>query len=112
MKRELNLIITTLNGYVIDRKNIIKNTTDMTVDDILNELFEKRVEFYGEKIIYTESLMGSYDDLERFIIERSNRNCEENYSDFRENVLIERYLTEVVGSLPDKYVGLEFKEVA
>lgn len=111
MKRELNLIITTLNGYVIDRKHIIKNTIDMTVDDILNELFEKKVEFYGEKITY-ESLMGSYDDLEKFITERSNRNCEENYSDFRENVLIERYLTEVVGSLPDKYVGLEFKEVA
>lgn len=56
--------------------------------------------------------MGSYDDLEKFITERSNRNCEENYSDFRENVLIERYLTEIVGYLPDEYVGLEFKEVA
>ena len=52
MKQEL--ITTTYNGYIIDRKNTIKNTANMSIDDILNEVFGKRWNFAEKKLFIKE----------------------------------------------------------
>lgn len=116
MKYELNLIKTTLNGYIIERKNIIKDLRGMTPDDILNELSEKEIQFDGSEIVYMDSLMGSLDDLEKFIKDKSNKNCDKSYQmgkyvgRVKNNFLLETYLTDIVGFYPDNYVGLEILE--
>lgn len=85
MKYELNLIKTTLNGYIIERKNIIENLRGMASDEILNILSEKEISFDGINIVYLDSLMRLLNDMET-------------------------YLTDIVGFYPDAYVGLEVLE--
>lgn len=107
----LNLIITTLNGYIIGRTKLIELTNDTTVDNVLDTLFTEQ--FYTPKLEYfnyADDLMGDSDDLELFLKNGTNKVCQDTqYHRFKDNYLIEYVSTELTGYFEDFYVGLEIE---
>ena len=103
---KVNFIITTLNGYIIERDRITEgNDPDSIIDSILTKsIHSNRL---GD-FVYGDDMMGSMDDLEVFITERSNKNCKSEFKDgFKPHTFIEKWKTDVVGYFDDIYVGLE-----
>ena len=103
---KVNFIITTLNGYIIERIRVTEgNNPDSIIDSLLTQsIHSNRL---GD-FIYGDDMMGSMDDLEVFITEKSNENCKGEFRDgFKSHTFIEKWMTGVVGYFDDIYVGLE-----
>jgi hypothetical protein len=111
MKKKLYFIVTTLNGYVIERINLA-NYEEESVDEIIDKLYSEN--FTSKNIgefNYVDDVAGNVDDLESFIKCRNNRKCEDisnlNFS-IKEHCYIETHHTDI-GYYPNFYVGLEVK---
>lgn len=107
----LNLIITTLNGYIIGRTKLTELTNDTTVDNVLDTLFTEQ--FYIPKLDYfnyADDLMGDSYNLELFLEHGTNKACQDTeYHKFKDNYLIEYVNTELTGYFDNFYVGLEIE---
>lgn len=111
MKKKLYFIVTTLNGYVIERIKLA-NYEEESVDEIIDKLYSEN--FTSKKIgefNYVDDVAGNVDDMESFIKYRNSRKCKElsnlNFS-IKERCYIETHHTNI-GYYPDFYVGLEVK---
>lgn len=109
---KLNFIVTTLNGYVIERVPLADYGTK-SANDIINKLFEQT---FNSKHIgefnYVDDVAGNVDDMESFITNKNNLKCvkSDDSPEFsiKKNYYIETYHTNI-GYFPDFYVGLEVK---
>lgn len=110
VKNKLNFIVTTLNGYIIERINLADYETEST-NNIINKLFEQT---FNSKHIgefnYVNDVAGNVDDMESFITHKNNLKCENKNEPFsiKKNYYIETFHTDI-GYYPDFYVGLEIK---
>lgn len=110
VKNKLNFIVTTLNGYIIERIPLANYETE-SANDIINKLFEK---IYNSKNIgefnYVDDVAGNVDDMESFITHKNNLKCKNKDEPFsiKKNYYIETFHTDI-GYYPDFYVGLEIK---
>lgn len=111
MKTKLYFIVTTLNGYVIERVKLADYENE-SVDDILNKLHEETFKSkHIGKFNYVDDVAGNLDDLELFIQNKNNRKCkavENMIFSIKDNCYIETHHTDI-GYYPDFYVGLEVK---
>lgn len=110
---KLSFIVTTLNGYVIERVEIGDYMKESS-EDILEKLYSE--EFTSKHIgefNYIDDVAGDTDDVDLFVKNKSSKNCS-----FREDEDLPfdvdyRYLLETVhnkiGYYTDFYVGLEVK---
>ena len=107
---KLNFIVTTINGYIIERINLADYETE-SANDIINKLFEKTFtsKHIGE-FNYVDDVAGNVDDMESFITNKNNLKCENKDEPFsiNKNYYIETFHTDI-GYYPDFYVGLEIK---
>lgn len=108
---KLNFIVTTLNGYIIERINLADYENE-SANDIINKLFEQT---FNSKHIgefnYVNDVAGNVDDMESFITDKNNLKCDkDNNPEFsiKKNYYIETFHTDI-GYYPDFYVGLEIK---
>lgn len=110
VKNKLNFIVTTLNGYIIERIPLANYETE-SANDIINKLFEK---IYNSKNIgefnYVDDVAGNVDDMKSFITHKNNLKCKNKDEPFsiKKNYYIETFHTDI-GYYPDFYVGLEIK---
>jgi hypothetical protein len=111
MKKKLYFIVTTLNGYVIERIKLADYEKE-SVDEIIDKLYSEN--FTSKNIgefNYVDDVAGNVDDMESFIKYRNNRKCEDisnlNFS-IKESYYIETHHTDI-GYYPNFYVGLEAK---
>jgi hypothetical protein len=107
---KLNFIVTTINGYVIERINLADYENE-SANNIINKLFEKN---FNSKHIgefnHVDDVAGNVDDMESFITNKNNLKCnikDEPFS-IKKNYYIETFHTDI-GYYPDFYVGLEIK---
>ena len=81
-KSKLNFIVTTLNGYIIERIPLANYETE-SANDIINKLFEK---IYNSKNIgefnYVDDVAGNVDDMESFITHKNNLKCKKKDEPF------------------------------
>lgn len=107
---KLNFIVTTLNGYIIERINLA-NYENESANDIINKLFEQTFtsKHIGE-FNYVNDVAGNVDDMESFITHKNNLKYENKEKPFsiKKNYYIETFHTNI-GYYPDFYVGLEIK---
>ena len=111
VKNKLNFIVTTLNGYIIERVPLADYKTESS-NDIINKLFEQT---FNSKHIgefnYVDDVAGNVDNIESFITYKNNLKCNnEDTPEFsiKKNYYIETFHTDI-GYYPDFYVGLEIK---
>lgn len=111
---KLNFIVTTLNGYVIERIQIGDYSKE-SAQEILDKLYgdEFTSKHIGE-FVYIDDVAGNADDIDLFVKKRSNRECEcQNEKlafDVSDRFYFETIHTEI-GYCPDFYVALEVKMV-
>ena len=110
---KLNFIVTTLNGYVIERVEIGDYTKE-SINEILDKLYSK--EFTSKHIgefNYIDDVAGNGDDVDLFVEKRSSKECsfrkdEDLPFDIQECYLLETFHNKI-GYYTDFYVGLEVK---
>ena len=106
---KLNLIVTTLNGYVIERTRLMnEEDPEVVLDRLLTEKF--RTNKLGV-FNYGDDLMGDGDQLELFIMNGNNKQCDDRYSNSKPYTFMEDWLTDTTGQYEDFYVGLEIPSV-
>lgn len=111
---KLNFIVTTLNGYVIERIQIGDYSKE-SAQEILDKLYgdEFTSKHIGE-FVYIDDVAGNADGIDLFVKKRSNRECEcQNEKlafDVSDRFYFETIHTEI-GYYPDFYVALEVKMV-
>lgn len=110
---KLSFIVTTLNGYVVEKVEIGDYTKESS-NEILDKLYSE--EFTSKHIgefNYIDDVAGNTDDVDLFVKNKSSKNCS-----FREDEDLPFevdycYLLETVhnkiGYYTDFYVGLEVK---
>lgn len=110
---KLNFIVTTLNGYVIERIQIGDYSKE-SAQEILDKLYEG--EFTSKHIgefSYMDDVAGNWDDVELFVKNKNNQKCEYRNEklafDVSDRFYFETFHTEI-GYYPDFYVGLEIKK--
>lgn len=108
---KLNFIVTTLNGYIIERIPLADYEHE-SANGIINKLFEQT---FNSKHIgefnYVNDVAGNVDDMESFVTNKNNLKCDnDNNPEFsiKKNYYIETFHTDI-GYYPDFYVGLEIK---
>lgn len=110
VKNKLNFIVTTLNGYIIERIPLADYENE-SANDIINKLFEKSfTSKHIDEFNYVNDVAGNVDDMESFITHKNNLKCENKEEPFsiKKNYYIETFHTDI-GYYPDFYVGLEIK---
>lgn len=111
VKNKLNFIVTTLNGYVIERVPLADYETE-SANNIINKLFEQTfISKHIGEFNYVDDIAGNVDDMESFITHKNNLKCNNDDSpefSIKKNYYIETYHTDI-GYYPDFYVGLEIK---
>ena len=110
---KLNFIVTTLNGYIIERVEIGDYTKESS-EAILEKLYSK--EFTSKHIgefNYIDDVAGNADDVDLFVKKRSSEECSFRKDESLPFYIQERFLLETVhnknGYYTDFYVGLEVK---
>ena len=104
MKRKINYIETTLNGYIIKRIEICDY--DSKTDYIDKLIFEDD----GETINYYEDITGDHDLLDAFLKQGSNRNIGyESVISEQPHIFLDSWQTLTLGYYEDVFVGLEIK---
>lgn len=75
---KLNFIVTTLNGYIIERINLADYETE-SANDIINKLFEQTFNSkHIDEFNYVNDVAGNVDDMESFIKNKNNLKCDNN----------------------------------
>lgn len=110
MTKKLNFIVTTINGYVIERIEICdynRNKVNEMYDLLVTKEFNSK--HIGE-FNYIDDMAGNLNDLDIFLETGSNSKCEEeDYKKYSSNFLMEDWHTFVTGYIPDYIIGLEIK---
>ena len=73
---KLNFIVTTLNGYVIERVEIgdyVKESSGELLDKLYSEGFTSK--HIGE-FVYIDDVTGNADDVDLFVENQSSKECE------------------------------------
>ena len=111
---KLNFIVTTLNGYVIERVEIgdyVKESSGELLDKLYSEGFTSK--HIGE-FVYIDDVTGNADDVDLFVENQSSKECECRKDGSLPFDIGDHYLLETVhnktGYYTDFSVGLEVKD--
>lgn len=91
---KLNFIVTTMNGYIIERIPLADYEHE-SANDIINKLFEQT---FNSKHIgefnYVNDVAGNVDDMESFITDKNNLKCDkDNNPEFsiKKTIILKRF---------------------
>lgn len=108
---KLNFIVTTLNGYIIEKVEIGDYAKE-SVSELLDKLYSE--EFNSKHIgefVYIDDVAGNADDVDLFVENQSSKECECRKDGSLPFGIDDYYLIETVhnkiGYYTDFYVGLE-----
>lgn len=104
MKKKINYIETTMNGYVIKRVPICDYERGKDyIDDLVFVLD-------GEEVDYYNDITGDMDLLDEFLSKGTNKI--EGYNsaiEEKQYIFLEGWLTLQLGYIPNKFIGLEIR---
>ena len=106
MKRKINYIETTMNGYVFKRVSICDYTRNKDKDYLEELIFE----LDGEEVDYYNDITGDMDLLDEFLAKGTNKLDEyENAMGEKSHIFLEGWRTLQLGDIDNKFIGLEIR---
>lgn len=104
MKKKINYIETTMNGYVIKRVPICDYEREKEyIDDLMFNLD-------GEEVDYYNDIAGDMDLLDEFLSKGTNQiKGYESAIGEKRHIFIEGWRTLQLGDITDKFIGLEIR---
>lgn len=106
MKRKINYIETTMNGYVFKRVPICDYTRNKDKDYLEELIFE----LDGEEVDYYNDITGDMDLLDEFLAKGTNQiESYEHAIGEKSHIFLEGWRTLQLGDITNKFIGLEIR---
>jgi len=97
--KNIYYIETTTNGYIVKKIKICEwNKNEEYIDKLIFNRDDEEIDYYND-------VAGNFDDLDLFLRNGNNTECEE-HSDIKSNIYLEYWLTDVLGYYQNIYIGL------